>query len=1282
MKTKSQYLLVFGFVALVMPPLHAAVVINEILFNEPGSLERNEFIELHNTSGETIDLTNWRFTKGVDFVFAPGSLLPAGGFLAVVSSVDDFSAANPAVTVAGAYEGKLSNSGERLELVDAAGRVIDSFRYDDGEDWPQEADGDGASLELIKPSAPRDSPVNWNAAVPPTPGVANSSRAGTLPPRAYDVDIDPAKVTSDDVVTITARVFSETPVRDVLLRFEIHSGDPLTDVTMRDDGTGPDRSAGDGIYTANVDPQPDRTFVKLKIVIIDGDGEEHPWPSGRDESDHHAWFVYDGSIATNSPVIWLFLSPLKVKKIGQNAQFRSVHPNFDQAFDAFVVMDGKVHRKVAVRHRGGFFSRHAGRLKYSWRFEFPDWDLYNGRRAVLIQGNQHWDDPFMRGDNGLQDKLCYMTFDRAGVPSSRTRFIRLMVNNEFFGYHVEVEAIDDTYLERNGFTGEGDIYKHGQIFKAHNFPLPQPSEYGVAYEKKNNDRDDPSSIRSFIENLDVASRDIGQEALVVSGRIWEREGGRRPKEPTFSFSGSGRLDLSHQTVGFLAHNCLAEFDNLCIRNSEPGATDDPCNVLSEDGTGIENWEPEVGEWQGDDTIRLVGPLDAKQYRLAQGKVLDFSKAPITVSCDVRITSPKSDDNYAGVGLFLGDPPRHLARQSLITALRFRDMDHEGLHLLNSNVSWLDETGEFSWNVNEWYRFELTVKLSEEKSELQLFLEDNIDLERYRPYLASVILCTHWDSTSNNYYFYQDDLNGDRWTRFPFDMDITWGFSRQKRPPEQGHNLHPYDGTRFNPGRDEFMTSALREAYIGVRPFRRALHDTLAEALVTYFTESELHPVINRIVETDGEESQMDIKKWSALDRTWNWQSFAYHANFDKGYVSKRRKYLAEFLDREPLLSQASVDPATADDPLSFTVNALGTRYDARFDVGPSNLEFVKLHLLVDGAETEYVMEATNPIRDDFYSVGFETPGRPDRLFYRFSARDDSGREGRLPIPARDGYEYFVLDGEADAVPGDVVINEILYRTKYYNLEFVEVKNNLYHALDLSGWRLSSADREDEFVFPEGSVLSPTGYLVLSRDTRAVFEYYNIVNLVTEDLPFSLDNNSDTLSLWDDNGQRIDSVRYDDESPWPDEPDGNGPTLERIDARNPDATAANWAPSKHQGTPGRPNSVAAPEIPPQPERLSGLFHRGDVDADGSLNVTDAIVLLRSLFGGGRAPVCTEAADVDDNGRLNITDATRILRYLFQRGAPPTSPGPPGQACGPDPIGSPSDLGCEHYDACKL
>jgi Tol biopolymer transport system component len=94
-----------------------------------------------------------------------------------------------------------------------------------------------------------------------------------------------------------------------------------------------------------------------------------------------------------------------------------------------------------------------------------------------------------------------------------------------------------------------------------------------------------------------------------------------------------------------------------------------------------------------------------------------------------------------------------------------------------------------------------------------------------------------------------------------------------------------------------------------------------------------------------------------------------------------------------------------------------------------------------------------------------------------------------------------------------------------------------------------------------------------------------------------------------------------------------------------------------------------------------FVRGDVDSNGTIDITDAVNTLGFLFLGMAEPACSDAADADDDGAISITDAIRILGFLFQgTGAlPPPGPIQLNQAnylpshCGLDPTPE-DDLSC--------
>jgi hypothetical protein len=136
-------------------PVAQSLRISEVMYHpeetgDPGD-PNTEYIELTNTGSQAIDLNFVRFTKGIDYTF-PSFSLPAGGYCLLVKSIAVFEARYGAsLPVVGQYAGVLSNAGERVELVDAAGGVIQSFEYTD--EWFDLTDGMGFSLTVRDPRA-------------------------------------------------------------------------------------------------------------------------------------------------------------------------------------------------------------------------------------------------------------------------------------------------------------------------------------------------------------------------------------------------------------------------------------------------------------------------------------------------------------------------------------------------------------------------------------------------------------------------------------------------------------------------------------------------------------------------------------------------------------------------------------------------------------------------------------------------------------------------------------------------------------------------------------------------------------------------------------------------------------------------------------------------------------------------------------------------------------------------------------------------------------------------
>jgi hypothetical protein len=175
-------------------PRVGPVVIHEIQYHPAaGDIE---FIELRNLTGAPVALHDAASGRGWEvsgvrnaedtgsYAFPAGTVVPANGYLLLVENEPDsfrFTYGVPAaVPVLGPYAGGIDNSGERLKLEKPFGSdaviTIDEVRFNDRAPWATAADGEGPSLERLRPADFGNDPINWDAAlvVGGTPGAANS----------------------------------------------------------------------------------------------------------------------------------------------------------------------------------------------------------------------------------------------------------------------------------------------------------------------------------------------------------------------------------------------------------------------------------------------------------------------------------------------------------------------------------------------------------------------------------------------------------------------------------------------------------------------------------------------------------------------------------------------------------------------------------------------------------------------------------------------------------------------------------------------------------------------------------------------------------------------------------------------------------------------------------------------------------------------------------------------------------------------------------------------------
>jgi len=443
-------------------PVSASVVISELMYHPGSDTRADEYIEILNTGGTAVDLSNWCF-DGVIFCFTPGFMIGAGEYRVIAADAAQF-LTTYALTADAVYTLNLDDNGERIQLIDDTLVLQDEVFFDDGGQWPVTPDGLGPSLELIDPTLDNSVPRNWRASVAPTPRVVNSVNDSGLPAWITNVTHTQDAMPAQPIV-VTAHVVDTSAVE---LYYLIDFGTE-TQVTMLDDGASGDGAAADDVYGATIPGQVAGTLVRYRIEAT-GTVSDMEFPRDDDTVTYTGTAVIDPGLSSLLPILHWFMDP---------ADYAAgvAHKLTDETEPAVLYYDGTVYDGVQTRARG-----QSARTwdKPPWKFFFPQGHNFSAPDLILqpvdtfnLQSN-YSDKSYAR------EIMAWETFEATGAPATQVFPIRVEQNGSFFGLYNWLEAADADFVRRSGLDVNGARYKAGDDMSW----VPLATDLPERYEKK------------------------------------------------------------------------------------------------------------------------------------------------------------------------------------------------------------------------------------------------------------------------------------------------------------------------------------------------------------------------------------------------------------------------------------------------------------------------------------------------------------------------------------------------------------------------------------------------------------------------------------------------------------------------------------------------------------------------------------------------------------------------------------------------------------------------------
>ncbi len=398
----------------------SGVVINELHYHPVDDNPAGEFIELFNSGGATVNLSGW-CVDGIGFCFPGGSSITGNGY---------------AVVTGDRFGGRLSNGGEEISLLDPAGDVVDVVEYDDKEEWPGMADGEGDSLQRRDPGAASESPGNWESH-PPTPGARNAAFATGLLPSFADVEHTHLPAPGEAIVVTAELEHASSATLHYRVGFGGEVAVPMT--------------SANGAVSATIPGQGAGTLIRYRLTASSG-GRNGRWPRQGDGAGYWGTTVAR-AVDTDLPLFEIFM------------------PDDDFAtMSADLTLGGDDGYPMVFAYEGQVFDNARIRVKGQVSRTFPKKKF----KIILPQGYDLEDDDLLEDDvdewamhsawadkSFLRETLSSEFMTSAGVRGAQQAFpVRFERNNQFLGLYTYVEQPDGTYRDRYGYD-DSEVYEVG-----------------------------------------------------------------------------------------------------------------------------------------------------------------------------------------------------------------------------------------------------------------------------------------------------------------------------------------------------------------------------------------------------------------------------------------------------------------------------------------------------------------------------------------------------------------------------------------------------------------------------------------------------------------------------------------------------------------------------------------------------------------------------------------------------------------------------------------------------
>ncbi len=557
-------LLLFPFLFLVFIG-HAQIIINEINYRSINPEENIEFIELYNHTENEINLNDWQLTNGVNFSFTGSIIIKPDSYLIIAGNTEDCSSFFGLSNVVGPWNGKLSNTGDIIELRNPEFKIIDKVSYESWNEWPSINHKDKLvrkdtpkrtlmvptkvelSLQKISLYVSGKLPGSWKGEHP-TPGKPNDevlirntdktplikqiSRSPNVPQAGEDVGVF-IELTNIELVNEEINVFLDYQIVEAgnyipKTSPEYNSAENWNRLNMESASNKTATALFSAIIPKEI--QKHRTLIRYRIIVKTKSNFKAYYPDKNHRESNYSYFINSGQKSFEGTAFNDLSKLQSIELITSEDQTNEyiLKGNFDDyRGEGTLVYGGKVYDHIRFRARGKN-SRH-NKVKRNLKFALNNSHPVvvkddNGNKYSLSRSKLSLSGGWINDCNshGLTEAIIYKTASITGGFNKHADYCQLRIidnkeengiQGDFWGVYQIMEDWGGTMLAEHDLP-DGNIYTYKDWTLSHqgeNGPFGENNEaynnwnegIGDSKNGKSTDKKQDVPLDFILENLDL-----------------------------------------------------------------------------------------------------------------------------------------------------------------------------------------------------------------------------------------------------------------------------------------------------------------------------------------------------------------------------------------------------------------------------------------------------------------------------------------------------------------------------------------------------------------------------------------------------------------------------------------------------------------------------------------------------------------------------------------------------------------------------------------------------------